>query len=74
VYLPKVDAELVQQLCVEQLVTRRDRNGFPVRGWQKMRERNEVLDCCVYARTAACAAQMFLDTGDGIVFRGEFGP
>lgn len=24
--------------------------------------------------TAACAAQMFLDTGDGIVFRGEFGP
>lgn len=26
------------------------------------------------ARTACCAAQMFLDTGDGIVFRGEFGP
>ena len=26
------------------------------------------------ARTAACAAQMFLDTGDGIVFRGETGP
>ncbi len=26
------------------------------------------------ARTAACAAQMFLDTGDGIVFRGEYGP
>lgn len=26
------------------------------------------------ARTAACAAQMFLDTGDGIVFRGESGP
>lgn len=25
-------------------------------------------------RTAACAAQMFLDTGDGIVFRGELGP
>lgn len=25
-------------------------------------------------RTAACAAQMFLDTGDGIVFRGEAGP
>jgi hypothetical protein len=24
--------------------------------------------------TACCAAQMFLDTGDGIVFRGEFGP
>ena len=25
-------------------------------------------------RTAACAAQMFLDSGDGIVFLGEFGP
>jgi len=24
--------------------------------------------------TACCAAQMFLDTGDGIVFRGEYGP
>src|SRR5262249_46853405 len=24
--------------------------------------------------TACCAAQMFLDTGDGIVFLGEFGP
>ena len=25
-------------------------------------------------RTACCAAQMFLDTGDGVVFHGEFGP
>ena len=25
-------------------------------------------------RSACCAAQMFLDTGDGIVFMGEFGP
>lgn len=25
-------------------------------------------------RTACCAAQMFLDTGDGVVFRGKFGP
>ena len=24
--------------------------------------------------TACCAAQMFLDTGDGIVFLGEYGP
>ena len=44
-HLPKVDAEFVQQLCAEQLVTRRDRNGFPVREWQKLRERNEGLDC-----------------------------
>jgi hypothetical protein len=26
------------------------------------------------SRTACCAAQMFLDSGDGVVFRSEFGP
>lgn len=56
VHLPKVDGEYIQQLCAEQLVTRRDRNGFAVREWQKMRERNEALDCYVYARAAAAAA------------------
>ena len=56
VHLPKVDAEFIQQLCAEQLITRRNRNGFPVREWQKMRERNEALDCYVYARAAASAA------------------
>jgi phage terminase large subunit GpA-like protein len=56
VHLPKIDAEFIQQLCAEQLITRRDRNGFPVREWQKMRERNEALDCYVYARAAAVAA------------------
>jgi phage terminase large subunit GpA-like protein len=56
VHLPKVDAEFIQQLCAEQLITRRDRNGFAIREWQKMRERNEALDCYVYARAAASAA------------------
>ena len=56
VHLPKVDAEFLQQLCAEQLVTRRDRNGFAIREWQKMRERNEALDCYVYARAAATAS------------------
>jgi phage terminase large subunit GpA-like protein len=56
VHLPKVDAEFVQQLCAEQLVTRRDRNGFPVREWQKLRERNEGLDCYQYSRAAAAAS------------------
>jgi phage terminase large subunit GpA-like protein len=54
VHLPKIDAEFIQQLCAEQLITRRDRNGFPVREWQKMRERNEALDCAVYAYAMAC--------------------
>lgn len=56
VHLPKIDAEWVRQLCAEQLITRRDRNGFPVREWQKLRERNEALDCYVYARAAASNA------------------
>ena len=56
IHLPRIDAEFVQQLCAEQLVTRRNRNGFPVREWQKLRERNEALDCLVYARAAAAAA------------------
>jgi phage terminase large subunit GpA-like protein len=55
-HLPKIDAEFLQQLCAEQLVTRRDRNGHAVREWQKLRERNEALDCYVYARAAAAAA------------------
>ncbi len=53
VHLPKVDAEFVQQLCAESLITRHDRNGFAHREWQKMRERNESLDCFCYARAAA---------------------
>ncbi len=56
IHLPKVDAEFLQQLCAEQLVTRRDRNGYPKREWQKLRERNEGLDAFVYCRAAASAA------------------
>ena len=56
VHLPQVDGEFIQQLCAEQLVTRRDRNGFAQREWQKTRERNEGLDCRNYARAAAAAA------------------
>jgi phage terminase large subunit GpA-like protein len=53
VHLPKVDGEYLKQLCAEQLVTRRDRRGYARREWQKVRERNEALDCYVYARAAA---------------------
>ncbi|UZR28095.1 phage terminase large subunit family protein [Methylococcus mesophilus] len=56
IHLPRMDAEYLQQLCAEQLVTRRDRHGFARREWQKLRERNEALDCYVYARAAAAAA------------------
>lgn len=56
IHLPKMDAEYLQQLCAEQLVTVHDRRGFARREWQKLRERNEALDCYVYARAAGMAA------------------
>lgn len=53
VHLPKVDAEFCQQLTAEQLVSFKGRTGYTKREWQKTRERNEALDCAVYARAAA---------------------
>ncbi len=34
-------------------MTVRDRRGFSKLEWRQMRERNEALDCRVYARAAA---------------------
>lgn len=53
VHLPKMDEEYLKQLCSEQLVTSRNRRGYAVHEWQKIRDRNEALDCYVYARAAA---------------------
>ena len=57
VHLPAgVESEWVKQLAAEQLVTIKDRRGFIRMEWQKLRERNEALDCRVYARAAAWIA------------------
>jgi phage terminase large subunit GpA-like protein len=40
----------------EQLVTVKTKRGFQRLEWQKLRERNEALDCRVYARAAAWIA------------------
>jgi phage terminase large subunit GpA-like protein len=57
VHLPKgLDAERVKQLVAEQLVTVKTRRGFDKLEWQKLRARNETLDCRVYARAAAWVA------------------
>jgi phage terminase large subunit GpA-like protein len=57
VHLPRsIDAERVKQLVAEQLVTVKTRRGFDKLEWQKLRARNEVLDCRVYARAAAWLA------------------
>ena len=54
IHLPHwVGDEWLKQLVAEQLVTVRTRRGFPRHEWQKLRERNEALDCRVYARAAA---------------------
>lgn len=56
VHLPKIDGEFLQQLTAEHLISRRDRHGYPVRTWEKRRDRNEALDCYVMARAAAMQA------------------
>ncbi len=57
VHLSEVaDAEWLKQLVAEQLVTVKTRRGFQKLEWQKLRERNEALDCRVYARAAAWIA------------------
>ena len=50
--------EFCRQLTAEQLVARRGRNGYRRLEWVKTRERNEALDCRVYARAAAAALGM----------------
>jgi phage terminase large subunit GpA-like protein len=53
IHLPRgAEAEWIKQLVAEQLVTVTTRRGFQKLEWQKLRERNEVLDCRVYARAA----------------------
>jgi len=47
------DTEWLKQLVAEQLITIRNKRGYAHQEWQKMRERNEALDCRVYARAAA---------------------
>jgi phage terminase large subunit GpA-like protein len=57
IHLPRgVEAEWVKQLVAEQLVTVKTKRGFTRLEWQKLRERNEALDCRVYARAAAWIA------------------
>ena len=57
VHLPHwADDEWLKQFVAEQLVTVRTRRGFARLEWQKLRERNEALDCRVYARAAAWIA------------------
>jgi phage terminase large subunit GpA-like protein len=57
IHLPAwADSEWCKQFVAEQLVTVKTKRGFQRLEWQKLRERNEALDCRVYARAAAWIA------------------
>ena len=45
--------EVLEQLTAEALVEVAQKNGFSRHEWRKTRQRNEGLDCAVYARAAA---------------------
>lgn len=51
-HFPQYNEEYFRQLTAEQLVTKVVK-GYRKPEWQKMRDRNEGLDCRVYARAAA---------------------
>jgi len=54
IHIPKgTPAEWMKQLTAEQLMTIKTRQGFQKLEWQKSRDRNEALDCRVYARASA---------------------
>jgi phage terminase large subunit GpA-like protein len=53
VHLPAwADSEWVKQLVSEELRSVQDRRKFTRQEWHKLRDRNEALDCAVYARAA----------------------
>lgn len=49
---PWADEEFAAQLGAERLEVRRNKWGVPVKTWVQIRERNEALDCFVYATAA----------------------
>ena len=59
VTVPVRDGLEREGLTAEEFVKRKNRKGYMKREWRKTRERNEPLDCRVYARAAA--AQHGLD-------------
>ena len=55
-HFPQHGEEYFKQLTAEQLITTKNKRGYPVREWVKTRTQNEALDCRVYALAAAIAA------------------
>lgn len=53
-HFPEYAPEYFKQLTAEQLVSKVVK-GYTKQEWQKVKERNEVLDCRIYARAASIA-------------------
>lgn len=52
-HFPEYGEEWFRGLVAEHRIVKKDKFGFPKRHWAKRHERNEPLDCRVYARAAA---------------------
>jgi phage terminase large subunit GpA-like protein len=52
-HFPEYGPEYFKQLTAEQVVVALSKKGYRTYSWEKTRERNEALDCRVYARAAA---------------------
>ena len=52
-HFPEYPEEYFKQLSAEKLVLKKNAKGFSKYEWEKTRERNEALDCRVYARAAS---------------------
>jgi phage terminase large subunit GpA-like protein len=53
-HFPEYAPEYFKQLTAEQLITKVVK-GYTKQEWQKIRDRNEALDCRIYARAASIA-------------------
>jgi phage terminase large subunit GpA-like protein len=57
-HFPEYSEEYFRQLTAEHLISINKKNGGIQYEWHKLRERNEALDCRVYARAAAALLGM----------------
>ena len=53
IHFPEYDEEFFKQMTAEELVKRKTKKGYYIFEFQKIRTRNEALDCRVYARAAS---------------------
>lgn len=52
-HFPQYGEDYFKELTAERLMIKKNRRGFSQTEWIKERERNEALDCRIYARAAA---------------------